>query len=136
MQCGFARLFVIILTFICTDKHPPCRLGKSLKMSLYFEKDAVLFSLPPELASELGKPLGLGAVLNTIETNRVQLQLMCIREEGSKEFYLDSRVPPLVIQTDDIIRVGRDSHLIAVHNALQIETGRVFSSIREFLGLK
>ncbi len=75
-------------------------------MSLDFvEKDAVLFALPNDLASTFGKELGLGGVINTNGPSQVQLQLLCIRESGSMEFYADSRVPPFTVPASDIIKV-------------------------------
>lgn len=69
------------------------------------EKDAVLFALPEDLASAFGKELGLGGVLNVNSRSEIQLQLLCIRESGSSEFYADSRVPPITISATDIVKV-------------------------------
>ena len=80
----------------------------SSKMSLdYVEKDAVLFALPNDLAASFGKGYGLGGILKIDGQTTVQLQLLCIREGGSTEFYADSRVPPITVSSSDVVRVRR-----------------------------
>ena len=78
----------------------------------YAERDAVLFTLPRDLAAEYGKEYGLGGVLKLNGESEVQLQLLCIREAGSTEFYMDSRVQPITVSPADVVKV-RNQHIRA-----------------------
>ena len=71
----------------------------------YAERDAVLFTLPGDWAAAYGKEYGLGGVLKINGESEVQLQLLCIREAGSTEFYVDSRVEPVTVPAADVVKV-------------------------------
>ncbi len=72
----------------------------------YAERDAVLFTLPGNLAAEYGKEYGIGGVLKISGESEVQLQLLCIREAGSTEFYMDSRVEPITVPAATVVKVN------------------------------
>ena len=48
--------------------------------------------------------LALGAVVEAW-SSEVELQPLCVREEGSTEWYPDSREDPIVVSREDIVRV-------------------------------
>eukprot|EP00288_Rhodomonas_lens_P017849 CAMPEP_0177713726 /NCGR_PEP_ID=MMETSP0484_2-20121128/13091_1 /TAXON_ID=354590 /ORGANISM="Rhodomonas lens, Strain RHODO" /LENGTH=133 /DNA_ID=CAMNT_0019225631 /DNA_START=298 /DNA_END=700 /DNA_ORIENTATION=+ len=68
----------------------------------FFEKDCVEFFIPSPLKDKYDKPKMLGAI---VDENELLVQPLCVREEGSNEFYSDSREEPFVLEEDQIIRI-------------------------------
>jgi hypothetical protein len=89
-----------------------------------FEKDVVEFLLVDEDGAKIKQAVDLGSrepesrtMLGAILEPRradgfTSLQPLCVREQGSKELYGDSRLQPLLVQADQILRVSVLTHLI------------------------
>ena len=76
-----------------------------LKMKLdLFDKDCVVYELPPALREATGKGFGLGGVVE-IRGGGAWVQPLCFREEGSRELYTDSREEAVEVAEDGLVRV-------------------------------
>ena len=59
--------------------------------------------MPPDMQAQYApKTLALGAV---VDQSILLLQPLCVREEGSTEWYPDSRAEPIVVSENDIVRI-------------------------------
>jgi len=68
-----------------------------------FEKDCLEILLPEHLLLQHEpKTKGLAAL---IDADSLVVQLLCVREQGSKELYADSRVAPFTLDEANIVRV-------------------------------
>ncbi|KAJ1475120.1 hypothetical protein T484DRAFT_1969022 [Baffinella frigidus] len=76
-------------------------LGMTLDM---FEKDCVVYALPPALRDATGKGFGLGGVME-IMGGGAWVQPLCFREEGSRELYTDSREEAVEVAEDGLVRI-------------------------------
>jgi hypothetical protein len=86
-----------------------------------FEKDCVEFKMPPDMQAQYApKTLALGAV---VDADALLLQPLCVREEGSSEWYPDSRAEAITVPEDSIVRV-MDTYPSQVHNVLMLRRWR------------
>jgi len=68
-----------------------------------FEKDCVEFVMPAEMqASYAPSTLALGSI---VDVATLLVQPLCVREEGSTEWYPDSRVEPVELTHGDLLRI-------------------------------
>ncbi|KAJ1464810.1 hypothetical protein T484DRAFT_1867646 [Baffinella frigidus] len=80
-----------------------CAVLLGLKLDL-FDKDCVIYALPPALRDATGKGFGLGGIME-IGGSGAWVQPLCFREEDSRELYADTREDAVEVAEDGLVRV-------------------------------